>query len=144
MHRPQQIYWLLSGVFGVDHHRRQALRNINATVTLWQNFEVYDQITMRDSKNAIKASPLEWCGSTVLRFSHHPSWYTLLIDFVTACQRAIVARRRHQCTPWSVVLNVSLLLLWHFLLTLLVAYKTSVQARVVCAPWHSSRIWFVP
>jgi len=44
----------------------------------------------------------------------------------------------------AVVLNVSLLLLWHFLLTLFAAYKTSVQAWVTCAPWHSSRIWFVP
>ena len=46
---------------------------------------------------------------------------------------------------WSaVVLDVSVPLLWHFLLTLFAAYQTSVQARVGCAPWHSSRIWFVP
>ena len=42
---------------------------------------------------------------------------------------------------WSaVVLDVSILLLWHFLLTLFAACKT----WVVCAPWHSSRIWFFP
>jgi len=46
---------------------------------------------------------------------------------------------------WSaIVLNVSLLLLWHFLLTLFAAYKMSAQAWVACALWHSSRIWFVP
>ena len=103
---------------------------------------VWDMPVLR----SIKVSPLKWCGyrSSFLPSScliYSPHWLCHCLSAGNSGQ-ALPSMR---ASWWSaIVLNVSLLLLWHFLLTLFAVYKTSVQAQVGCAPWHSSRIWFVP